>query len=164
MPPLESFVAQRRPQRARLHAESCLVERAPEKEGQLVDRKGLGQIVVGAFSDGLNRRFDGGVRRHDKHRPFRRSGAGPLEQSEAVDRWHAKVRDEGVHRVSFQLLGRDDAGSARRCVVAALSQAISERFSQVYVVIDDEDARLHVPVNLTRRGAMAKDRLAWGPR
>ena len=42
-------LAERRPQRACLHAEASLVERASEKERQLVDRERLGQVVVRPF-------------------------------------------------------------------------------------------------------------------
>jgi hypothetical protein len=135
--------AQRGLERHRLAPHAHLVERAPEEDRKLVLLERLGQVVVRALADRLDRGVDRAVGGHDDHRAIGVHTARRRQQLEPVDLGHAQVGDDGVEAIARrrQPLHRLGARRQRHGVVAAIGEPVGDGARHLQIVVDDQNAR-----------------------
>jgi len=106
---------------------------------QLLDVKGLLQVVVGPFLDRLDRAVDGAMRRDDHHGQIRIESVQALEHLQAVVGLHAQV-DEG--QVESLPPGDLEGFLGPRCEGGGKTdrfQTDADGLENVQLVIDDQD-------------------------
>ena len=125
----------------RLVAQAPLGEGAAEEEHELLELEGLGEVMVRAEANALDRRVDRAVSGHHEHGQIGIEATDAAEELEPVDAGHAEIGDEGVD-VAVVDLGEGALGAGQRnALVARVGEAVGEHLGHRRLIVDDEDAR-----------------------
>ena len=102
----------------------------------------LGDVVVGAAADGVDRAVDVAEGGHQQHRRFGRVLVDPVEHFEPVDVDHADVGDDRVElAVLFQLADRFRAVRHRDHAMSVLGEDLLHQRARGRIVVDHQNAR-----------------------
>ena len=133
------FLAQAHAEGVHLAPEEAALNHAPHDVLELVKDQGLGEIVVGAFLEGLHRRGDRGIARHHDDLDRFVLSLDLAEKLEAVHVGHSDVGDGGVEEFgSNRGQGLGPRGGARH-PVTEVREGFLEDPEDARFVIDHED-------------------------
>ena len=104
----------------------------------LVEAKRFGDVVVGAGAHGGDRGAQGGVAGDQYHRGIRIEFQGAVQDSHAVDVFHAHVGQHHVEAVVLQCLDAAGAGGARCYRVTGVAERMGQVLYGDCLVIDDQ--------------------------
>ena len=127
-----------RPELAVLVLEPLALERVGDRQLDLVELEGLGDVVVGAQLHGLDRRFGRRERGHHEDHGAGRVLLRGAQDGDAVDLPHAQVGDDEVERFALDDLHGLLAALGDRDLVTGLPQHDREELSHAPFVVDDK--------------------------
>ena len=128
-------------QRRGLAAQRALGDRAAHEDHELVELERLGQVVIRAVADRLDRRIDRAVRGHHDHLGLGLRGADRVEQREAIELGHAQIGDDDIDVAGGHGLERGDRRTERGRGEPLIDEAVGERLGHRELVVDDDHAR-----------------------
>ena len=122
--------------------EPAALECLPDEVQDLVRRERLGDVVVGAPLDGVDRGLDAALPGDHDDLDAGPLAANAVEQLEPADARQGEVGEHQVGLLPLELRDRVDGVGDGNHAVALGAQRVAQRLAHGGVVIDDEDSRL----------------------